>query len=851
MIYLLWAITVTDPLGAEEVLRFTNVNYAPTTGADAFELHRATLTRNYLQSAKAKQVGYARDASTSVMLTGGMLPKETDPIVVDNRLQADGTYELAYLFAGGYELTGDILGYYAITETVPEPADWNLFFFGSSIKSAERTDKTVVFYPGPNATRARRPLLTKDYSGMAGYWDPAGGNPFETDSGDAPDIFADDWTIMIHLSTVDAASGNRNILEVLDGSGDPLVRIYRDHTAEEVKLSITETWPGTIDTYSLFSTAGPGADPDMGDEDFFWIAISWSDTGGTFNVYTLGVRDALGLFDHPVVDEAILSPGEPSGTADTIRMDQGSIRYSALRVWSRPLTAEEVLARFSVLDPTYEDDLEAAYEFDLSFGDSIADHSGNARHVSLGSLTGWGAFTHGDPALARRPQPLALGTCHGIPIRMALARFLYGAVSVSTSYVEHVYSRGVPLIGDLAGGGTESYSFNHTARTIDRVSADEFGGRFSIGQRVRVFNSGTGTWEVQDEIESITPNPLRALRLRGTDHRFTVTLEAPGWASSGIDTAAVAGITSHADWSERFTPNPYDPDAVTNEFQWVSFLGATPEPITADVVGDPEILATTTIAPGEHVPPGTVENVTLQALTRYGTADVLQTSDFVVPGYDDFDSRVGVYVADRQDAYDVVDRLLAGHLVWLDDAGGGAGLQFAFRSFSFPEDIAPGNVEELTADLVLDYDEMRVSTQTESGLLKAIDVYYHRNWTPMNDVAAATDPETRDFMTQEWRTLVVGDDAAAENERGIFKTLEIRPNRARALGDMVLRLSQGVLSKVTVAVPESELYTRFPVGYGLDGELPRYGVAAFSGVILRREQWLAEPKIDVYFWRDR
>jgi hypothetical protein len=847
MITWLWRITVTNPAGAPETLRFANREYYPTTGDDAREPILTSWIASEARRATVTEDAYGVQHGTALVETGGIVPRIPSALVVANRRLADDTRELDYLFDEGYDFkNGTAEGLQAITEGDPTPADFVTRFTGVIRRRPERSasvdEGRVTFHIESTTSKLKVPLLSKTFSGMAGWLLQDGGTNFVTNAGDAPDIFADDWTVSLYCS-MRATTGECNLFRVLDGSGNPMVRLYRDYASEEMRLDITETWPGTIDTYSLFSTDGLGGDPPMDVNDWFWVTISWDGTGGTFNVYTDGTFVAAGEFDHPVVDETILSAGEPDDTADKVSLEPtGTIRtiVSACRIWSRSLTEEEVRKRHGVLDAAYESDLEVSWEMDYRIGDIVADHSIHGRHVQIGVTSHWGSIIDGDRDLEGQPYPLVLGIAHGVPGLGLDTRLGREAFTASGHQLTHVYAKGIPLVVSAVSASAD-LNFRHDVGSIDMDAEGVFGAQLMAGQRIEVYGGVPTAFTGFYDIDRIVPYPLRAIRLRGEDHRFTVFVEDPGWVSSGTATHQTRAVPGHVNYTQEQYESPYHPGEAVRTFLACEVNQATPDPITADVVGDPEILVNVTPVGGEYIPPHDLGNVLLQAAITYGPQ--LDAADFVVPDHGDFPFIVGVYVNDFRHAYEVMDELAAGCLVWIKESDAGV---LSFQRFAFPEDVA--TVWDLDGVLIHKVEEITSPFDQEKPT--AVDVLYHRNWTVIENVAGGADDETRSFARSEWRKSRRGDLTVDDADAPDFVTYEHQPPLAAELGDDVLRLSRGSILRITFSDEPTAIRDGYKIGDRATLDDPTVGVVSLDGIIVRRSEHMTRPVIELDIWRD-
>lgn len=846
--YVLVTITnIQGPLG-QVTLRFSNLGYVVDAGPFAGESFQDSWTA---QSFNAFAVGRIAHTITpeGLLLVGGTVPPSVADIEVANNFTSgrSSTRQLDYLFGPSYDLS-DARVLIELKETVdgspPPYASFVPCFTGRLSKRPTRSADAVKFYFEPVMAELAGPMLTYRHTGMGAYY------LFTTASateGNPPAIIAVDFTLQFYGSffTGDTGPSHQTLYRIENSSNVPLIDLYMDtqivdlgggnfQTVELLTLDVKYA-TGT-DTYTIWSRI----EDEQGLGRPFWATIVWDQTGGTFSAWVNGTK---------FVDEsAILNT--PTGTPDHNvfgDVDSSSAAMiSAIRVYDTAHDEAEALRREGPIDYAEDSTIINAWEFDDGIGLTATDYGPNGFHIPLPAGSWIFRQLDGERGVDGEIAPLILGSVFGAPVQLVNPKEPSGLLTVSGDRIVRAYSKGVPLSTSVLT--TSTFRFDHLVGSI-RATTGDFGRRHVPGESIQVLNAFSSQYNGSYVIKSISPTVTGSLVPSGVTDLLTVTVESHTWTSSGTGTATV-----QTDQDVGYNWLPWDGAGLEeNPYDGTNILGLTYEwllsqPLTADVIGDPEIYVTS--PPAGFANPDDLGNVLLQAMRTYGPA----WDDSIVPppyAYGAFTNRVGYYVSGSMSTDVVVNDLSRGCLTWVqeDDEG-----KIRLRKFAFPESV--GSSEEVFAeDVVTDSvvtDRLSATTlkTVSSSWITSVITRYARNWTPLrnDDVPQAVDPDVRSFVTREWREVISGDTGKVTTDTPVFYTYENRKAEAKDLGDTVLRLSRGEVAEFDVRMSPEDQLSKHAIGSKMTGDLTALGLGNVPRIVIGREAGIGSGLLRLAVW---
>jgi len=764
--------------------------------------------------------GKDKDGS-HITSTGGMNPRRITSIeVVNTRLGEGQDRELDYLFevGGAYTLRGTVTGRMAFgpdTGIQPDIGDFETFFTGvvNTNPGRDLGKNTVTWFMESRLQgETKGPLLTERFNGMARFYEMA----FKELSIAPPVFILGDFTVQMYVSFSD---DDGSIFRVED-SGTVMFEIFFDDATNTLRIGVDDrTDVYTIAVVNIVTLT-----------DFLFVTVAWDKTGGVFNAWIDSVKE---LDDEPIVTDIL-------GTASDLTLSDTSysrIRFSTVRVWDYVRTQPEVLRTLGVIDLSDETDMLIDWEFDEGRGDTIVDHSGNSNHIVIPASTGeWKSIDHGEAFQEGEIKPLALGDIFSAPVKEIDTRLDKGMVSLVLHSINRVYSQGMPLVFETLPISAQ-FTFNHLSKTVKYSSAlatPVFGDTYIINQQVEIVASTNFDGIITLVLS--TPNPERGLRPAGLDYLFELQFVDPGWTVSGTEAAIFTTIVGQANWET--TTGPFD---IPNLIQFNSDpIG----PLFANVIGDPAILATSPPSPG-FVPPGDISNLLAQMMKLYGPK--WNDTIFPLPVYGNIDFRVGYYVDTLETTEKAVNKVSEGCLVWTTESGEGT---IGLQQFKFPEDLSGAEVIHESEVIKVEQPHFK-----DHGLnrLTSLDVRHSKSWVTMEDssIPAAVDPDTRAFITKQWRTIAVGEVNQIDVITPTFNTYVNSRLPAGNIGEDVLRLSQGTVHFITFRLDAMSQLSSFQQGTLVNADLPKYNLPNLVGVSFGPILFPTIGQITVAVWSEQ
>jgi len=774
-----WVIIDLDIVGIPDRILLSNREYHPDAGPNAGKHYRAAWTRASYQGWKMTKVGLAADGNLT--RTTGVAAYQPGDIEISN---ARPTPNAAREFSALLDLP-EFSGTYTIRiaegkndGTQPEWADFQPFGAGILRRKPRRVDrgKRIALRFEPTQDLLASPLLSQRFTGYGAFFR----SELTTTSSTAPAVMGGSFTLQSY--------GTMVWDEVVPL--DPVVYLYRLRTAANGTL---------LSLYLVAPTVG-------GDFEFFAEVLT---TSGILT-YSLGVVTAVTKNSDAVrLDEVVFSWDEDNlrvrawiagaatldvamaavsagaGTENHFQMfvtrAANPIYMSSLRVFdfavtetSDPLRLEDVRGPLAYPEET----LISGYEFNRRTGlDLVDDGVAGIDLVSSGGF--WGSITEGvdgAKALAGFVIPAAFGQPFNVPVVLFDRRDDIGA-AVAAGEVRRLYVNGVGLTktlnytADVIVDGNRGTMRGDTGGTVPVDFADGF----LPGQWVDISMPGlVGTFKIAE----ISPDPYSRVRETTSAPPPQLVIVFEG-LPAGTFTGSATVTSNTAAWVASGTVNPYHPADV--EMPVIAYLGAFPTNATADLLGDPKILAAG--PPSEtFVDPGDPANVVAQMLSRY--AIQWDSSLFTVPSYGAIPGSVGYFVNDDRPAADAVAEVLAGYNAWLDEGLDGISVlrQLTLDSAAADHIIPEGSIIDVSTP-------GRSSSDGAEGV-PGLEVRYRRAWVKQDSAAIpeAADDDLAAFVTQGYQKVVVGSPVGANPP--VFETFEIDRRRSRRLGDVALALSQ-------------------------------------------------------------
>jgi hypothetical protein len=823
--YIIWDITVP---GITDPLRFSNTSYVPP---EETYYYRASWTvqsvRRFMVSQMSHVISEDRNTGSTVVSAGGIADRKPTTLEVQNnkpRPGASDKRELDFLFTGGYKFVGSVVLCRAVSvkdDRIPTLAEFKTQFTGVLIEDPTRTTdgEIVSFNCSSRSGDMDGPVLSKRFNGMAGYWGWVNGKPPIYDGVDQPPMYGgSDWTLQMYYRLPSLTGAALFIAE--NGAAQPNIRL-RNGGGGTLVLDID--FP--LDTYVLHTLE----------------ANVWTFTTITFDA-TNSLLNVWKNEEHTLVDETILN--NPSGVDGRILLGAlGPIAgydIASARIWSRILTDEEISPRLKWIEHRDETNLEAAWEMIERRDLTVTDFSGKRRHISMDVGTGWDSDPlHGENDQTDMIIPQVWGYGHGIPMILSDRRLYRAIASASALDIYHVYVKSMPIANGRVIG-TGDLVIDGEAFYID-IPFGDFGIYTVQGQDVVITPLGD-TLILRDQ----TPSPYSLPRETDAAN-ITLLLEDSPYPPGPVTyPGQTLTITSGSeDWEILITDSPYYP-ASNNKLSYVGFLQTYPDTMFCDCYGDPTIEA---FQPGPlpFSPPNTLANVIAQILYNYGPK--WDTSIFPQPLYDPGnDYSVGAYV--RQDTgraetntRTLVQNLLANCLTHLLEDEGGV---FTLESFVFPESATGDNF--ISHDSVISAENLTANrTKPE-----ALTVRYKKHYSPQNakDVPDLVDADIKANVSNEFRTVSVGDLTVPTSRRPVFYTPEIRSGRAEQIGNTLLRLSQGDIWKVVFRIDVNNMDSSHLVNSKSSGDLTRFGMGDIDRVVLSRAIMPGVDQMIVWLWSE-
>lgn len=834
-IWALWEVSVEGP-GGTETLLFSNRPYKPVAGPNAGISYIASWVNPDVYKFAPPKNG-THSLQGGLRTTSGFCSFEPFSIVVGNRPTSlsSPTRELDHLFApGDYVFVGDVtlrLAYGKVDGTAPDWADFGNPVFTGRIQDEPDLSKdstTVTWHFKPNTSRTQTPLLTDRFTGMGGWFDT--GSPGVKSTNPVGDLHAADWSVYFYANASLNAGKPACIYSawsyVFTGPGDtefPLVEIYRD-TDNFLKLRfhysvIIFSLSTLFDTYTIMSLAG------LTYQDLRKVTVVWDDTNSTLRAYL----DQTEIVNTPILNKVARSTSDDFYTLgywlDPDPFPQAGdsdVRYSAMRVFDKALNPEELPDITGVIDYGDEDliipHLKASFEFNRLDGNLII-NSVQGPDFKVGPS--WGSSIDGEPSLESQVMPAVFGDVFNVELLEIDNRLGKSFVGVGASDVVHVYAQGVALQKDYSPG-TKSYDFDGIRGTIQVTPGidSDFGKYLADGQLITV---GSGTFAGTYEIDDLAPSQYRRVRAAGsTDFGFKASV--PTLAPTTVATESVSITTNplEADWNDNETfVNPYGGPAG----RLVTLKAPRPSPVTADVVGDAEILVSGAPTLPNYPAPGVIGNVFCQMIEKYGPK--IDMTGFR-PAYSDFPDRVGYVVEDESTTFDNVNELLRGCLLWADENGLG---QYILKGWKFPEELSASHT--LTEGSVVSVRRIERKGETSKCAVDRLIVDYNKSWTKLerSSIPEYAEPDNRDFMSSEWRSIPIGDLVSGSPETPRFRTYELRKSKARVIGNKALRIAQGNIYEVIYRYDGIGTMKDYEVQQRIDGDLPNFSRPNFQSIL--------------------
>lgn len=836
MLYILWTISNIQGPGGAETLRFSNLPYQIDSGPSAGQSFQDSWSLESYERFSIKEVGFEL-TSEGVLVPGGVLEPAAAPVDVANNYTSAAAVarQLTYLFGADYDLTGaDVVGEMARTKdgTVPPYSSFQTFFTGKVSKRPGKTVEEVSWVFESTLARLNGPMLSRRFDGMGPRLVFNASAPIS--EGDPAPMIGGNWTVQAYLSAFLGAfaTGKQTIWRVEDSSNVALLDLYIDAGSDTVKLDVK--WASGTDTYTLWARPVGKRDGDY----YFWVSVSWNQSAGTYSVRADG--------GEVVTAGTILH--NPAGTeAETIIGDLPLSAYhaTATRLYNVALTDDEAAERERPLDYLEDEGiLYNAWEFNDGRGSVVTDYGPRKNHLQIQDpIPDWRFYAFsGDAGFADKVIPAVLGAAFGVPAVISNPKEPSGALSVGMDSVQIVRAKSVPL-SRAEQYPTGTYSFNHATGAIKLTSGVfTFGRTLLIGESLTVSGAFDSQYNGTYTVLSMSPSNVGVLRRQGLADRYGVIVESPGWTSSGTGSATIRADVDQQDWN-------VEPAAAPPEVGKITLSRTFPSPVHADIVGDPNIYATS--APSAYTPPDDLANVLLQAAKDFGpqfdntTFPDVAYGLFTTPA--GFAYRVGYYVADESPTRKVIDDIAKGCLVWMRESGAGV---ISVDAFKFPEEI--GSSTPISADDVIPgtITNKRGSGSSSGRWITSLKTNYQRVWSTVgeNDIPQIVDENTRSFVSREWRTAISGDAGNVTTETPTFYAYVNRKPQAKALGDRVLRLSQGEVVEFDVRVDGEDQPTTYTVGSKLSGDLSAVDLGASDRIVLGREMFLGAGYMTLTVW---
>jgi len=754
-----------------------------------------------------------------VVFTSGIADRVPRTVTLINPVLHEETTEraLEYLFQPGYGISGKATHYMAEVEDFDPPPVWADFdiVFSGRVTKQPTPGVTVEIFVSSSGSATDTPLLDKRYTG--------GGTailfaPQNLAMPSPPGICGGDWTVQF-----EGVSEGPSRLRIEDAGGNALLHIYRTFVPNTYKLDIY-TGAGT-DTYDM-NTSPPGTIYETQQS-----TISWDQTGGKVRVWN---------GKELVVDTAIVNPMSLNAesvayinwTAFPDTFPEAS--YTLLRMWSS--------AKFTdgVVDydlPTYTDvDMAVAYEFeDIDGSEVIADSTPNGLHIDLTSYSNY--IWHGSPnayvgdyAIFEEILPVVFGDAWHVPTVMINGDFNERGLGAVVTDVVAMYANGAQLVQPAsllarnhagydntviinADNGLISQDPNSALITKDPHRA------FCVNQRVAISGVGSTFAGQTPRTRRITPDPTHTFKRTGDeDDVYSIRVEGLS-PNTGTFTELTHIETPFGDQdftsrSSGVLDNVYGGDGVSAVFR---FSYPVPEPVTANMQGDPTILAASPPV-AEYVSPSVASNVVTQMLTLYGPR--LTGSEFTTPDYNFLPYYVGYYVPDdRTTARKATDDILSSCLAWLEEDTDGV---LVARKYT-----APNNTPVFTfdQDTVVSVTRLqKFGAQREEDKPTALTVGFRRSYTSV-DSASLPDIASfaaRQYLTQEYRTRPVGTPTPGVVSPQ-FNTQLNSAGQAVSIGKQVLDLTRGEVVEIVIRYGAKAMFTDFYLGMEVAGSLPAFG----------------------------
>jgi len=808
-----------DVEGLPARLLLSNREYRPTAGPNAGKPYRAAWTAQSYRSWKITKAGLR--AEGNLTRTTGLAAFQPGEVELVNARPTPGSAREFDALLGLEEVSGTWTARIANARPGGGAPDWADFApFGAGIirRKPRRVDrgKRIILSLEPTQADLERPLLTRRFTGYGSYF-------FSTStvqSPSAPPVMGSNFTLQVYGQVV-----WDNVIPI-----DPIVYLYRlRNAANATLLSVYVVAPnlsGDFDIFAQVLTAAglstyslgtvPAASKAANALRLDEIIFSWDEDNAQIKGWVNGLQ---------TLGESMSSPSSGAGTENHFQMfvtrPLNFIYMSAVRVFDVAITEEsEPLRLVDIHGPlSYpEDHLVSGYEFSRGIGLDLID-SGSAG-VDLVALSGgWGSLSvrmDGQQEIAGAMLPAAFGQAFNVPTVLFDRRKDIDLIAAAAFEVIRGYVNGVHLTPTVSYVAHVIVDGNRgTMRLTGTAPAPvDFGMALVPGAFVDIAMPGlSGNFQIVD----IDPDPFAFVR-KTTSGPSPVTV-----ILSGIPAGSYVGVatvtTTLPFWDALNSVNPYS-GAV--ELPTIGYAQPQPPGITMDMIGDPEIVATSPPA-ATFVDPGDVANVAAQMLTRYGVA--WDSSRFTIPSYGLIPGSAGVFVNDERGAGEIIAELLTGYNAWLDETPDGVSELRQLTLDDGPVDhvIPEGSIIDVSTP----------GRQDSGGAegLNGLEVRYRRAWVQQDrgSIPEAASKVVAAFVSQGYQRAPVG--SSARSGLPIFETFEVDRRQARRNGETALALSRKDPVNVRLRKDPKEAAALYRLGDKVATDAPAFDLPSFSGRI--------------------